>query len=165
MLSDFPSDERCFVDANILYYHFVETPPLSDVCSDFLKRIEDGEVIGYSSAGVLAEAVHKVMLAEAVSRWGLSRQGLAHRLQRRPELVSQLTEHLKVVPTVRALNFQIESITSDLLESATHISVRHSILTNDALIIAVMQQKNLTHLVTNDDDFNLIPGLSVWKPG
>jgi predicted nucleic acid-binding protein len=56
------------------------------------------------------------------------------------------------------------SITLDLLESATHISVQHSILTNDALIIAGMQQFGLTHLVTNDDDFDNIPDLSVWKP-
>jgi len=29
---DVPDGERCFLDANILYYCFVETPPLSDAC-------------------------------------------------------------------------------------------------------------------------------------
>jgi len=164
MLPDFPEDEVCFVDANILYYHFVETPSFSEICSDFLKRIESGKVIGYSSTAVLAEAIHKVMLAEVVSRWNLPRKGLVSRLQRRSDLVSQLSEHLQVIPTIQALNFRIESVTLDLLNLATQIPIQHTLLTNDALIVAVMQQENLTHLATNDDDFDTIPGLTIWKP-
>jgi hypothetical protein len=33
---DLPDGYRCFVDANILDYHFVDTPPLSDPCTTFL---------------------------------------------------------------------------------------------------------------------------------
>lgn len=31
---------HCFVDANIFYYHLVETPPLSEECSNFFERVE-----------------------------------------------------------------------------------------------------------------------------
>ena len=71
---------------------------------------------------------------------------------------------MKVIPTIRALNFHIEPITLDLLEIATQISIQHSLLTNDALIVAVVQHTKLTHLATNDDDFDNIPGLTIWKP-
>lgn len=43
---DLPSGTDCFIDANVLYYHFVETPGLSDVCSDFLERIFTQDLIG-----------------------------------------------------------------------------------------------------------------------
>jgi predicted nucleic acid-binding protein len=45
MLRDVPDGTHCFIDANIFYYHLVETPPLSDDCSDFLKRLERRDVI------------------------------------------------------------------------------------------------------------------------
>ena len=44
------------------------------------------------------------------------------------------------------------------------ISARHHLLTGDAIVVALMQRHSLTHLVTNDDDFDAIPGLTVWKP-
>lgn len=44
------------------------------------------------------------------------------------------------------------------------ISIQDRLLTNDAMIVALMQRHELTHLVTNDDDFDHVPGLTVWKP-
>jgi predicted nucleic acid-binding protein len=38
------------------------------------------------------------------------------------------------------------------------------LLTNDALTIAVMEKLGLSHLVTNDDNFDSITGVTVWKP-
>jgi predicted nucleic acid-binding protein len=67
MLQNIPPGTRCFIDANILVYHFVFTPVLSDACSNFLERIERGELTGATSAAAIAEAVHKVMLAEAMA--------------------------------------------------------------------------------------------------
>ena len=38
------------------------------------------------------------------------------------------------------------------------------LLTNDAMIVALMRRHGVTHLVTNDNDFDRVPGLTVWKP-
>jgi predicted nucleic acid-binding protein len=81
-------------------YHLVETPPLSEPCSDFLQRVSRNEIIGYTSTVAIAEATHKVMLAEVVAKFHLEHRGLAHRLQRRSEFISQLSEHKKVVPCI-----------------------------------------------------------------
>lgn len=48
MALDLPDGATCFVDANIFYYHFVETPPFSDACSDFLQRAADGAIMAYT---------------------------------------------------------------------------------------------------------------------
>jgi predicted nucleic acid-binding protein len=50
-----------------------------------------------------------------------------------------------------------------IVEAAT-LSGQFGLLTNDALIVALMRRHGLTNLVTNDDDFDAIPGLTVWKP-
>lgn len=159
-----PDGTHCFVDANIFCYHLVNTPPLSDACSNFFERMERREVAGCSSVVAMAEAVHKVMLAEAVARYGLEPRALAHRLQQRSELIAGLSEHHKVVALVRALNIHAEAVTLALMERAAHLSTQHRLLTNDALILAVMEKLDVTHLATNDDNFDSVPDITVWKP-
>lgn len=164
MLRDVPDGAHCFIDANIFYYHLVDTPPLSDECSDFLKRLERCDVIGSTSTAAVAEATHKVMLADAVRTHNLDRKGLVVKLKREPQLLAALTEHRAVVPTLRALNLQIELVTPDLLETAADISIQLCLLTNDALTVAAMKKLGLAHLATNDDDFDQIAEITVWKP-
>jgi predicted nucleic acid-binding protein len=164
LLSDIPNGTHCFIDANIFYYHLVNTPPISDECSDFLQRVERREVIGSTSTVSIAEATHKVMLADAVSTHGLDRKGLVSRLKREPQLLAALSEHRSVVTTVRALGIHIELITPDLLETAAGLSTQLNLLTNDALTIATMKKLGLTDLATNDDDFDRLEGITAWKP-
>ncbi len=164
MLRDMPAGTRCFIDANIFYYHLVETPPLSEDCSDLLERVERGEVIAFTSAVAVAEATHKVMLAEAVARHGLSRQGLAHRLQRERHLIGTLSEHTKVASLLRRLAVHVESVTLPVLERAAGVSTQFELLTNDALTVAITEKLGVEDLATNDDDFDTVSGLIVWKP-
>lgn len=123
-----------------------------------------GEITALASSVVVAEAMHKVMLSEAAQHYGLPRQGLAHRLQRQAHLLTGLSDHLKVPVLIRTLNIHLEPITLDLLEAAALCATQYQLLTNDSLTIAVMEKLGLTHLATNDDNFDSVPGLTVWKP-
>lgn len=76
MLTAIADGTRCYLDATIFYYHLVETPVLSEDCSDLLTRIEHGQVQGMTSTVALAEATHKVMLAEVVRRHGAPGPGV-----------------------------------------------------------------------------------------
>jgi predicted nucleic acid-binding protein len=164
MLRDIPPGTHCFVDANIFYYHLVDTPPLSEECSNFFERIEKREVTASTSSVAVAEAVHKVMLADAVAQHGLDRAGLAHRLQRHRQHISTLQEHTKVTALIRALAIHVEPVTLATLERAAAISTKFQLLTNDALTIAVMEQLRLKDLATNDENFDTVAGVTVWKP-
>src|SRR5262245_48040769 len=113
---------------------------------------------------MVAEATHKVMLAEAVEQHGLNHQGLAHRLQRKRELIATLAKHQNVPLFVRALRIHVEPVTLDLVDRAAALSVKHRLLTNDAITVASMEKLGLTHLVTNDDNFDTVAGLTIWKP-
>jgi predicted nucleic acid-binding protein len=164
MLDDIPDQTHCFVDANIICYYLIETEPFSDQCARFIKRIENGVLVASTSAAVIAEATHKVLLAEAVEKHGLDHKGLAHRLQRRRELIATLSEHQKVTILARALSIHVEPITTEILERAAQLSPQHRLLTNDALSVAVMERLGLSNMVSNDDNFDSIPGLTIWKP-
>ena len=164
MLRDIPPGMHCFVDTNIFYYSLVSIPPLTAECVDFLKRVERRELMVSTSSAAVAEAIHKVMLAEAVQRHSLNRQGLTHRLQRQVQLIAGLTEHTKVAALIRALSLHVEPITLDLLERAALLSTQHRLLTNDALTLAVIEKLAISHLATNDDNFDAVSGMTVWKP-
>lgn len=164
MLSDIPNNTVCFVDANIFYYCLVNTPDLTPDCVGFMKRVEKGELNAMTSSVAIAEAIHKVMLTEAVQKHSLSRQGLVHRLQRQSHLIATLSEHKKVTELVRALKLHVEPITLDLLERAAGCSIQYRLLTNDALTVAVMEKLRLMDIATNDEDFDSVANLKVWKP-
>src|SRR5574341_1128420 len=164
MLRDIPPGTHCFVDANIFYYHLVETAPLSEECSNFFERVEKQEVIASTSSVAVAEAVHKVMLAEAIARHNLDRTGLAHRLQRHRQLIATLKQHTKVTALIRALAIHVEPVTLTTLERAITISPSFQLLTNDALTVAVMEHLGLKDLTTNDENFDNVTDLTTWKP-
>lgn len=164
LLKDIPDGATCFLDATIFYYHLVNTPPLSDDCSDLLARVAAGAIDGVTSTVALAEATHKVMLAEIMRKHGLGPQGLITRLKKHPELLDLLTEHQQIVSLAQALHVRVEAITVDLLLHGANLSPQHRLLTNDALTLAVMKKLSVTHLATNDDDFDSIPGLIISKP-
>lgn len=164
LLKDLPDGAGCFLDATIFYYHLVHTPPLSDDCSDLLVRVGTGAISGATSSVVLAEASHKVMLAEIVRRYGVAPHGLIARIKKHPELLDHLSEHRQVVALAQAMQITIEPITGELLRRGAELAPQQRLLTNDSLTLAVMEKLGLSYIATNDDDFDSIAGLIVCKP-
>lgn len=164
MLDNIPDGTDCFVDANLIVDYIVDFTPFSQQCEAMFKRVQIGAIKASTSATVVGEAVHKVMLAEAMEQHGLSRQGLAHRVQRKRNLIATLSKHQSVFAFIRALSLHVEPVTLDLIERAAALSVQHLLLTNDAITVASMEKLGLTHLATNDDNFDTLPGFTIWKP-
>ena len=164
MLDNIPDGTHCFVDANVIAYFIVGLAPFAPQCETFFKRVEAGVISASSSAAMVSEATHKVMLTEAIEQHGLSHQGLAHRLQRKRDLITTLAKHQRVSGFIHALALQVEPVTLDLVARAAVLSVQHRLLTNDAITVASMEKLGLTHLATNDDNFDTVPGFTVWKP-
>jgi predicted nucleic acid-binding protein len=69
-----------------------------------------------------------------------------------------------VAATVRDLRLPVEAITPELLARGADLSAQHRLLTNDALTLAVMEKLGVTALATNDDDFDAVEGITVYKP-
>jgi predicted nucleic acid-binding protein len=161
---DLPAGSDCFIDTNVFVYHFTSHESEGVACTDFLRRVAGGEVRAAVSAPVLADALHKVMLAEVRARHEVDRAGLVAWIQRHRERLSELTQTLAACDQIERLPLDVLPVDVPLLRQGMRLSAAYGLLTGDALIVALMQRHGLTHLVTNDDDFDGIPDLTVWKP-
>jgi predicted nucleic acid-binding protein len=161
---DLRDGTTCFLDAHILYYALVPTPGLSQQCIMLLDRIIAGRVSGAVSIPILSDAIHKVMIAEAAQLTGRDRAGMVGYLGKHPETIKRLVEYPQAMERLRAVPMNVLAVDDSVLDSAAHLAVEHGLLTNDATIVALMQGHGLTHLATNDDDFDSVPGITVWKP-
>ncbi len=56
------------------------------------------------------------------------------------------------------------TIAVPLIAAGARLSRQTGLLSNDALIVAVMQANGLTRLASSDHDFDRVPGLTRYEP-
>jgi predicted nucleic acid-binding protein len=158
------SGEQVFLDANTLAYHFGPDPVFGPACSQLVQRIEQQDLSAFTSTHVLTELAHQLMMVEAATLPGWKPTKVKRRLRQQPAALQSLTRFRKAIETV--LNSQIRVLTIDpaLILTATGISQTASLLSSDALIVAVMQHHGLVRLASNDTDFDRVPGLMRYAP-
>jgi predicted nucleic acid-binding protein len=164
MALDLPFGTDCFIDTNVFVYHFTSRKAEGAACTEFLQRVALEEISASVSIPVLADVLHKVMLAEVSVRNELDRAGLVGWVQRHPDRLGELTETAAACDQLERLPLHLLSADVSLLRQAMRVSADHGLLTSDAMIVALMRRHGLTHLVTNDDDFDRVPDLTIWKP-
>lgn len=150
-LADLGDGESVFLDANIFIYHFAGR---SLQCKALLERCARRKLQGYTSTSVLAEVLHRLMVAEAIEK-GLVTAKAA---------VKQLTKYDEDVRKIGQMNLTILSLTLKVLARSSSVRKTEGLLTNDSLVVAVMQEQGLTKLATTDRDFERVAGLEVYKP-
>ena len=159
-----PAAAAVFLDANTLVYHFTHHPTFGPACTQLVKRIENQDVAGFISTHVLSEIAHRLMTLEALDRFGWPPAGIAARLRKHHIEIPKLTLHVQAVAQLPLLGIQAVTITPPLVEAATLASQQFELLNGDALVVAVMQAHGLTHLGSNDADFDRVPGLTRYEP-
>ncbi len=159
-----PAAAAVFLDANTLVYHFTNHPTFGRPCTQLLKRIEHQQHVGSVSTHVLSEMAHRLMTLEALDRFGWQPAGIATRLRKHHIEIPRLTLHVQAVAQIPLLGIQTVAITPPLVEAATLVSRQHELLMGDALVVAVMQSQGLSHLASNDADFDRVPGLTRYEP-
>jgi predicted nucleic acid-binding protein len=162
--ADLVAGESVFVDANILVYHFGPHPVFGAACNDLIRRIENQELRGFTSTHTLGEVAHALMIAEALSLPGWTAGKVKKRLRQQPGALQGLMRFRIAVETVLRSALQVLTVAPSLLGTAAVLSQQHGILTNDALVVAVMQANGLTRLASHDADFDRVPGLTRYAP-
>src|SRR5262245_51118491 len=162
--ADLVAGDALFVDANTLTYHFQPHPVWGPPCTDLLRRIENQELVGSTSTPVLSEVSHRLMTIQASALFGWPFVGIGNRLRTNPTTVQQLTAFRQAIDRLLQSNFRVLTIPPPLLASAAALSQQIGLLTNDALIVAVMQANGLTRLASHDADFDRVPGLTRYAP-
>lgn len=62
------------------------------------------------------------------------------------------------------MNIKIIPITNDLIKSSAEIREIDGLLTNDSFVLSVMKDLGIQNILTNDDDFDHIKWLNIYKP-
>ncbi len=162
--ADLPAGAAVFLDANTFVYHFIADPSYGAACTSLLERLERQEIEGWTSPHILAEVSHRLMTIEACAMFGWPYQGIASRLRRHSQHFQQLNRFHEALKRIMLLGLHSIPVTEVYVAQAADLSRQYGLLTNDALVIALMQDQGLTHLASNDADFDRVPGIMRYAP-
>jgi len=170
-LATLPRGTSVFVDTNIFHFHFQNKSPS---CTAFLNRIAFGDVIAFVNTQVLSDLLHKLMSAEAIARkcvGSTNPQELKKYLKKLRGQENPLKDYQQQFEAIIAIGLQVLPITENLLVDTKVERQQYYLMTGDSLHLGTMNRRKikrrkvpLQDIVTNDADFELIPGLTVWKP-
>jgi predicted nucleic acid-binding protein len=164
IFADLAAGDSVFVDANTLIYHFGPHPTFGAACNQLIQRIQGQALSGFTSTHVLGEVAHQLMIVEAANIPGWTLGKVKQRLRSQPGVLQSLRHFRWAVETVLQSRLQVLTLAPALLGTATLLSQQHGLLTNDALIVAVMQANGLSKLASADADFDRMPGLTRYAP-
>lgn len=163
IFADFAANDRVFLDANPLVYHFAPHPVFGAAARQMIKRIENQELEAFTSTHVLSEVAHHLMTIEATAVFGWTSKVVGH-LKQQPASVQQLSSFRRAVERILQSGIQVLTISPHLIAMAAALSQQNGLLSNDALIVAVMQVHGLTKIASNDADFDRAPGITRYAP-
>ncbi|HVA50094.1 MAG TPA: type II toxin-antitoxin system VapC family toxin [Pirellulales bacterium] len=162
--ADIPVGTSIFVDANTFVYHYSRHPVLAAPCTDLLDRIARSELTGITSADVLSDVAHRLMVLEAATVFGWTGTGITGRFRRHPSEIQKLTQFQRSVQTIATFGIKIVAVSAPLVDAATTISRQVGLLSGDALIVTVMRSEGVSQLASHDADFDRVPGLVRYAP-
>lgn len=161
--ADLSAGESIFLDANPLVYHFAPDPLFGPACNQLVARAGNGDILAFTSTHVLSEVAHHLMTLEASALFGWTSKVVGH-LKQQPSAIQKLTTFRQAIENTPQLSIQVLTVPTGLIATAAAISQQCGLLSNDALIVALMQANGLNHLASNDADFDRVPGLTRYAP-
>jgi predicted nucleic acid-binding protein len=99
--------------------------------------------------------------ASAVFGWTSK---VAKQLRQDPSAVMHLSKFHQSIAEVPKLGIRILTIPETLVETAAMLSRQTGLLSDDALILALMRQHGLSKIASHDADFDRVPGLTRYAP-
>ena len=164
LFNQLKTGESVFLDANTLVYHFEPHPIHGNACNQLVSRIEQQDLLGYTSTHVLSELAHRLMMIEASALPGWTASKTKLRLRQHPAALSKLTQFRVAIEAMLQSRIVVLAIAPSLISSAATISQQNGLLSNDALIVAVMQSTGLSNLAISDADFDRVAGVTRFAP-
>lgn len=179
-----PAGAAVFIDANILIYHFLG---VSRQCEAFLERCAAGDVSAVTGAHVIAEVLHRLMIAEAKAKRaaadsGSSRQdknreyaraggaggggtsvGVAY-LEANPDDVRRLTDYHAAGQVIEQIAKTVLPLTMEVVRASQWARSRDGLLVNDSLTAAMMRAEGIVNLASNDAAFLRTADFALYRP-
>lgn len=160
-IKSLPAGEDVLIDTNIIIYYLSN---LSSECQEFLRRIARGELNGFVTTVILAELLHRRMMAEAIMKGLISPGQPVKKLKAQSHLIQQLTEYITDVEMLLQLPLQMVEVTVGDVRTSHSLRAAHGLFVNDSINLACALRLGIANIATHDADFNRVPNLLVWEP-
>ena len=161
-LDQVPSGSRIFLDSTIFIYHVTGA---SLQCRALLERCEAGEVTGVTSAVVLAEIAHRLMIIEAVTVGLAAGKAVVKKLRARPDLVRRLHVYQEQIERIPLMGVDVIPLEVGTLLTSAEVRRQYGLLVNDSLVVAGARGAGVANLASADADFSRVRGLKLYRPG
>lgn len=153
-----PAQTSVLIDSNIPIYHL---GGLSVDCKACLSRVRNSEIKAYVTTIVIAETLHKRMIAEAIAKGLISSGQPLKKLKANPVTISSLTDYITDIENLLKLPLNvIETTLTDIAASHT-LRQSYGLFVNDSINLARAQRLGVVNIVTHDTDFASVPGITV----
>jgi predicted nucleic acid-binding protein len=150
-----------FIDANIFIYHFTG---VSEESSFFLSQCEAGRCTGITSANVILEVLHRLMMVEAVHKGLIHPPNLITKLTKHPEIIKQLHDYFTNTQKIEQMGIQIKPVSAETILKSQNNRIRYGLMVCDSIIITIMEEEGISFLATKDQDFNAVMGVTILSP-
>lgn len=156
-----PKDARCLVDANIFIYHLAAASP---DCTSFIDRLAAGELFAHITTVVMAEVLHRRMMAEALAKGIVTSGQMLKKLKANSSLITQLSDYIAEVEDLLLLPLEVIEVTSTDVSASHTLRRTHGLFVNDSVNLACAERLGVTDIITHDADFARVPRVTVWSP-
>ncbi|NPV62353.1 MAG: PIN domain-containing protein [Methanotrichaceae archaeon] len=162
ILSQVPSDERIFIDANIFLYSVFGHAVYGKSCNEFLRRVENDEIKAFTSDLALNEVFHKLMIAEIAELEGIETNNAARMIKRQPKIIGELNRVWAEMELI--CSFGISILNMGAYPEFFRLSKEYMLTAADAAHLAAMESSGIASMASNDRDFQRVPWLKLWQP-
>ncbi|MDQ3687740.1 MAG: PIN domain-containing protein [Acidobacteriota bacterium] len=152
---------RCLVDANIFIYHFAAASP---DCTSFVDRLAAGSFHAHITTVVLAEVLHRRMMAEALAKGVVTSGQPLKKLKANPAFITHLTDYIAEVEALLILPLEVIEVTTADIAASHTLRRTHGLFVNDSINLACALRLGIADVITHDADFNRAPRVTVWEP-
>jgi predicted nucleic acid-binding protein len=156
-----PPGAKTLVDANIFIYHLGGA---SEDCRAFLRRVALGEIEAHVTTVIVAEILHRRMVAEAIAKGLISSGQPLKKLKANPSVITLLADYVSEVKKLLRLPLAMTEVTAADVASSHSPRRAHGLFVNDSINLACSTRLGLTDIVTHDRDFSRAPTIQVWEP-
>lgn len=164
-LSSIPSGTSVFIDANIFLYEIFDDPVFGESSYDFMKKVESGELIGYTSTLVLDEVLFKMILMETSNKLDVPMKNAVSFLKKHPDKLAVLRISWENIEKIQNMdNLRILGVSPAIFKDSVEISKASKLLPHDATHAAAAKSMNIRDIATNDEDFERMGFFHIWRP-
>ncbi len=167
-ISAYNLKEKIFVDANIFIFNALDDPKYANSSTEFLKKIERGEINGVITPFVMDEILFKILIAESskhldkVNIWNIKSRMKDAEFSK--NIYAPVKIYKKYIMYLSLTGLEILSVYSTIVMKSVDIGEKYGLITADSIHLSTMMAYGIKNIATKDSDFEGIEDINIWTP-